>query len=107
MAGRRIVEMVHEDLVLSEILTRRAFENAIRTLAAIGGSTNARPVSQNGRGERGHVGVGPRQGSASFSPAIRKVLPAVIPAQSDGHAKRCLAFHQPTSPAVSFSNGLP
>ena len=41
MAGRRIVEMVHEDLVLSKILTREAFENAIRTLAAIGGSTNA------------------------------------------------------------------
>ena len=32
MAGRRIVEMVHEDLVLSKILTREAFENAIRTL---------------------------------------------------------------------------
>ena len=41
MAGRRIVEMVREDLVLSKILTREAFENAIRTLAAIGGSTNA------------------------------------------------------------------
>src|SRR6478735_1584312 len=41
MAGRRIVEMVHEDLVLSRILTRVAFENAVRTLAAIGGSTNA------------------------------------------------------------------
>src|SRR5687768_13811622 len=41
MAGRRIVEMVHEDLVLSRILKREAFENAIRTLAAIGGSTNA------------------------------------------------------------------
>ena len=41
MAGRRIVEMVHEDLVLSKIMTREAFENAIRTLAAIGGSTNA------------------------------------------------------------------
>ena len=41
MAGRRIVEMVREDLVLSKILTRPAFENAIRTLAAIGGSTNA------------------------------------------------------------------
>ena len=40
-AGRRIVEMVHEDLRLSQILTRKAFENAIRTLAAIGGSTNA------------------------------------------------------------------
>ncbi|MBU3738256.1 MAG: dihydroxy-acid dehydratase, partial [Rhodoferax sp.] len=41
MAGRRIVDMVHEDLNLSKILTRKAFENAIRTLAAIGGSTNA------------------------------------------------------------------
>ena len=40
-AGRRIVDMVHEDLVLSRILTRQAFENAIKTLAAIGGSTNA------------------------------------------------------------------
>jgi dihydroxy-acid dehydratase len=40
-AGRRIVEMVHTDQKLSSILTREAFENAIRTLAAIGGSTNA------------------------------------------------------------------
>ncbi|MBO9537570.1 IlvD/Edd family dehydratase [Herbaspirillum sp.] len=40
-AGRRIVEMVKEDLVLSKILTRAAFENAIRVNAAIGGSTNA------------------------------------------------------------------
>ena len=40
-AGRRIVEMVGEDLKPSDILTRQAFENAIRTLAAIGGSTNA------------------------------------------------------------------
>jgi dihydroxy-acid dehydratase len=40
-AGRRIVEMVHSDQKLSQILTREAFENAIRTLAAIGGSTNA------------------------------------------------------------------
>jgi dihydroxy-acid dehydratase len=41
MAGRRIVDMVHEDQKLSAILTRQAFENAIKTLAAIGGSTNA------------------------------------------------------------------
>ncbi len=41
MAGRRIVEMVREDLKPSDILTREAFENAIRALAAIGGSTNA------------------------------------------------------------------
>ena len=41
LTGRRIVEMVKEDFVLSKILTRHAFENAIKTLAAIGGSTNA------------------------------------------------------------------
>jgi L-arabonate dehydrase len=41
MTGRRIVEMVKEDLRMSKILTRQAFENAIRTNAAIGGSTNA------------------------------------------------------------------
>ncbi len=41
LAGRRIVEMVKEDLRLSRILTRAAFENAIRVNAAIGGSTNA------------------------------------------------------------------
>lgn len=40
-AGRRIVEMVREDLKLSKILTRDAFENAIRVNAAIGGSSNA------------------------------------------------------------------
>jgi len=40
-AGRRIVEMVKENLVLSKILTKPAFENAIRANAAIGGSTNA------------------------------------------------------------------
>jgi L-arabonate dehydrase len=41
MAGRRIVEMVKENLVLSRVLKKEAFENAIRALAAIGGSTNA------------------------------------------------------------------
>jgi L-arabonate dehydrase len=40
-SGRRIVEMVKEDLTMSKILTRAAFENAIRVNAAIGGSTNA------------------------------------------------------------------
>jgi dihydroxy-acid dehydratase len=40
-AGQRIVSMVHEDLRPSQILTRHAFENAIRANAAIGGSTNA------------------------------------------------------------------
>src|SRR5205814_3757494 len=41
MAGRRAVEMVKEDLRMSKILVRKAFENAIRVNAAIGGSTNA------------------------------------------------------------------
>lgn len=41
ISGRRIVEMVREDLAPSRILTREAFENAIRTDMAIGGSTNA------------------------------------------------------------------
>ncbi|MEM9142680.1 MAG: dihydroxy-acid dehydratase, partial [Bacteroidota bacterium] len=39
-SGRRIVEMVRENLKLSKILTRKAFENAIKINAAIGGSTN-------------------------------------------------------------------
>ncbi|HEY4072597.1 MAG TPA: L-arabinonate dehydratase [Herbaspirillum sp.] len=41
MTGRRIVDMVHEDLKLSQILTRQAFENAVMVNGAIGGSTNA------------------------------------------------------------------
>jgi L-arabonate dehydrase len=41
LAGCRIVEMVHEDLRMSKILTRKAFENAVRVAGAIGGSTNA------------------------------------------------------------------
>lgn len=40
LSGRRIVDMVKEDLKLSKILTREAFENAIVVNAAIGGSTN-------------------------------------------------------------------
>jgi L-arabonate dehydrase len=41
MSGMRIVAMAKEGLTLSKILTREAFENAIRVNAAIGGSTNA------------------------------------------------------------------
>ncbi|EPF6235962.1 IlvD/Edd family dehydratase [Acinetobacter baumannii] len=41
LSGMRIVDMVHEDLCLSKILTKEAFENAIKVNAAIGGSTNA------------------------------------------------------------------
>ncbi len=41
LTGRRIVQMVKDDLKPSDVLTRQAFENAIRTNGAIGGSTNA------------------------------------------------------------------
>ncbi|MDB5000714.1 MAG: dihydroxy-acid dehydratase [Mucilaginibacter sp.] len=40
LSGNRIVEMVKEDLKLSDVLTRQAFDNAIMVNAAIGGSTN-------------------------------------------------------------------
>jgi L-arabonate dehydrase len=40
LSGRRIVEMVKEDLRISKILTRKAFENAIKVNAAVGGSSN-------------------------------------------------------------------
>ena len=52
--GRRIVEMVWEDLKPSDILTRPAFENAIMANAAIGGSSNA-PIHLNALAR--HVGV--------------------------------------------------
>lgn len=52
--GRRIVDMVREDLRPSKILTREAFENAIATCTAIGGSTNCPPhVTAIAR----HIGV--------------------------------------------------
>lgn len=54
LTGRRIVEMVHEDLKPSDILTRDAFLNAIRVNSAIGGSTNA-PVHLNAMAR--HIGV--------------------------------------------------
>jgi len=41
MTGKRIVEMVEEDLKLSDVLTKESFDNAILTNAALGGSTNA------------------------------------------------------------------
>lgn len=52
--GRRIVDMVHENLRPSDILTREAFENAIVACSAIGGSTNA-PIHVNAIAR--HIGV--------------------------------------------------
>jgi dihydroxy-acid dehydratase len=54
LTGKRIVEMVHEDLKPSDILTRAAFENAIVVNTAIGGSTNA-PIHLNAIAR--HIGV--------------------------------------------------
>jgi dihydroxy-acid dehydratase len=52
--GKRIVDMVHEDLKPSDIMTREAFENAIVVNSAIGGSTNA-PIHLNAVAR--HLGV--------------------------------------------------
>ena len=52
--GKRIVKMVEEDLTPSKLLTREAFENAIVTNSAIGGSTNA-PIHINAIAR--HIGV--------------------------------------------------
>ncbi len=52
--GKRIVEMVWEDLKPSDILTRKAFENCIAVNSAIGGSTNA-PIHINALAR--HIGV--------------------------------------------------
>ena len=52
--GLRAVEIVHEDLKPSDILTRKAFENAIVACSAIGGSTNA-PIHINAIAR--HIGV--------------------------------------------------
>jgi dihydroxy-acid dehydratase len=54
LTGKRIVEMVWEDLKPSDILTRQAFENAIVANSAIGGSTNA-PIHINAIAR--HIGV--------------------------------------------------
>ena len=51
---KRIVDMVHEDLKPSDIMTRKAFENAIVVNSAIGGSTNA-PIHLNAIAR--HLGV--------------------------------------------------
>ena len=78
MAGRRIVDMVHEDQVLSTVLTRDAFENAIVTLAAIGGSTNAviHLIAMAGR-------IGFRLGIDDFD-RLASHLPCLVDLQPSG-----------------------
>src|SRR3546814_12702377 len=53
--GRRIVEMVWEELTPSKIMTRAAFANAIVVNSAIGGSTNC-PIHPHARSEERRVG---------------------------------------------------
>src|SRR5207244_4448198 len=54
LTGKRIVEMVHEDLKPSDIMTKQSFINAIRVNSAIGGSTNA-PIHLNAIAR--HLGI--------------------------------------------------
>src|SRR5215467_13199129 len=54
LTGKRSVELVHDDLKPSDVMTRHAFENAIAVCSAIGGSTNA-PIQVNAIAR--HVGV--------------------------------------------------
>ncbi len=54
LTGKRIVDMVHEDLKPTDIMTRDAFINAIKVNSAIGGSTNA-PIHLNGLAR--HLGI--------------------------------------------------
>src|SRR5437870_7828840 len=55
--GRRAVEIVREDLKPSDILTRKAFENAIVACSAIGGSTNA-PIHINAIARHAGISLG-------------------------------------------------
>jgi dihydroxy-acid dehydratase len=57
--GKRIVEMAYDDLTPSKILTRASFLNAIATVAAIGGSTNAQP----------HIDAMARHAEVTLTPA--------------------------------------
>ena len=98
--GRRIVDMVWEDLKPSDIMTREAFENVIVANAAIGGSTNA-PIHINAIAK--HIGVpldlrrlgahrlrdpAPRQHAAGGRISRRGVFPRRRPARGDGRAHR-------------------
>ena len=77
LAGRRIVDMVNEDLTMAKILTRQAFENAIRTNAAIGGSTNAVVhLLAHGRAHRRGVVAGGLDELGSNVPCLVNLQPS-------------------------------
>jgi dihydroxy-acid dehydratase len=77
--GKRAVEIVHEDLKPSDILTRAAFENAIVACSAIGGSTNA-PIHINAIAR--HIGV---PLSIADWEAIGYDVPLLVNMQPAGH----------------------
>lgn len=76
--GRRIVDMVHEELKPSDIMTREAFENAIVVNSAIGGSTNA-PIHLNA--VAAHMGVA--LDNADWE-AIGHSVPLIVDMQPSG-----------------------
>ena len=96
--GRRIVQMVHDDLKPSDILTREAFENAIVVNAAIGGSTNAPPhlqaiarhagvdAEREGLGDRRLRRAAAAQHAARRGISRRELLPRRRRARGDGRA---------------------
>ena len=103
--GVRAVEIVHEDLKPSDILTRKAFENAIVANSAIGGSTNA-PIHINAIAR--HVGVeltikdwetlrlrraAARQHAAGGQISRRRLLPCRRPARGDARTARRRRIH--------------
>ncbi len=75
-AGRRIVEMVVEDLKPRDILTEAAFRNAVTTLMALGGSTNAviHLIAMSGRAG-GTLGLDDFDGPVSKVPVLANVRP--------------------------------
>ena len=73
-AGRRIVDLVYDDVRMSKILTREAFENAIRVNGAVGGSTNAVHPSARDRRPRRRAAVARRLGLGSGATCRRSSI---------------------------------
>ena len=99
LAGRRIVALIREDVRISQILTRAAFENAIRVNGAIGGSTNAvihllAIAGTRRRAARWMTGtLRPRRADARRSETVGPVPDGGLslrgrPAGGDSHARR-------------------
>ena len=92
--GKRIVDMVHEDLKPTDIMTRKAFENAIRVNSAIGGSTNA-PIHLNAIAR--HLGV---ELTVDDWQAIGEDIPLLVNLQPAGEYLGEDYYHAGGVPAV-------